>query len=179
VNKAWVVLAAVGILIVGRQTWELGRGASDVMDYRGEKIKLSKTYRDFSEYKNDPNNVHPSEIVRVQKLVMEAPLSRRSFSSRLELFRAVGDIEFPGYGLGSGGASQPDGSELLAVAIEIPQAQKDRYLLFRGRADHYELIDDFVQQETSPVFGIREESGSYVFYAREGKEFFRRAHRRP
>jgi hypothetical protein len=169
-----MVLAAIVILVVAGQIWQLGRGASDVIDYRGEKIKLSKPYGDFSEYKNDPNNIHPSEIPRVQKLVMRAPIFRRSFSSRLELFKSVGDIEFPGYGLGSAGTPQPDGSELLAVTIEIPRAEKDRYLLFRGRADHYELVDDFVQQEIPPVFGIREENGSYVFYEHDGKEFFRR-----
>ena len=31
------------------------------MKYRGETIKLSKAYYDFDEYKNDPNNIHPSE----------------------------------------------------------------------------------------------------------------------
>jgi hypothetical protein len=49
--------------------------ASSEIDYRGEKIKLSKPYRDYDEYKNDPDNIHPSETARVQGLVMSAPIA--------------------------------------------------------------------------------------------------------
>jgi len=151
--------------------------AADVITYRGQKIKLSKSYYDFSDYKNDPDNIHPSETGRVQELVMNAPIAH-SFSSRLDLFRATGEIQFPGYGSGSGGSPQPDGSELLAVTIEIPRADRDRYIVFRGHQGKFELIDDFVNAEIPYPFGIREQDGAYVYYYTPGgKELFRRPRR--
>jgi hypothetical protein len=170
------------VLIVGAAAWWVWRhsdllGAANVIEYRGQKIKLSKSYYDFSDYKNDPDNIHPSETARVQGLVMSAPIAH-SFSSWLDLFRATGDIQFPGYGAGSGGSPQPDGSELLAITIEIPRADKDRYIVFRGFQGHYELIDDFVNAQVPYPFGIREQDGAYVYYyTPELKELFRRPRR--
>jgi len=155
--------------------WRGGFGTDDVMVYRGDKIRLSKAYRDYDEYKNDPDNIHPSEIARVQRLVITAPVEH-TYLSRLALFKAVGQIAFPGYGLGSGGSRLSDGSELLAVTIEIPRANEDRYLVFRDRYGHYELIDDFVRAEISYPFEIRESDGDYV-YLQNGKVLFRRPRR--
>lgn len=104
---------------------------------------------------------------------MEAPIAH-SFSKRLDVFRATQEIVFPGYGSGSGGGPQPDGSELLAVVIEIPRAEQNRYIVFRGYGNRYELIDDFVQAGITFPFGVREENGSYIFYNRDRKEIFRR-----
>jgi len=36
--------------------------SSNVIDYRGERIKLSKSYYDFDTYKNDPDNIDPSKL---------------------------------------------------------------------------------------------------------------------
>ena len=169
-DRRWLILISAILLAM---LWWSTKHRADVMPYRGEKIKLSKPYDDFDQYKNDPNNIHPSETMRVQKLVMTAPIAH-SFTDRLDLFRATQAIAFPGYGSGSGGDPQPDGSELLAVTVEIPRADKDRFIVFRGRHGRYELIDDFVHDEISFPFGIREESKSYVFFDRDGKELFRR-----
>jgi hypothetical protein len=65
---------------------------------------------------------------------------------------------------------------LLAVTIEIPRANKDRYLVFRELYGRYELIDDFVRAEISYPFEIRESGGDYV-YLQNGKELFRRPRR--
>jgi hypothetical protein len=132
-------------------------------------------YRDFDEYKNDPDNIAPSETERVQRLLIGAPVAH-TFASRLDLFRGVGQIAFPGYGTGSGASRLSDGSELLAVTIEIPRAEKDRYLVFRGRDGRYELIDDFVEAEASFPFEIREGDSTYI-YVHGGKELFRRPRR--
>jgi hypothetical protein len=171
-DKRWPLLMATAALLLAWAVWNRVAG-SDVMEYRGQKIKLSKRYTDFDEYKNDPGNIDPSENERVQRLVEEAPIAY-FFGDRLELFRATGEIAFPGYGQGSGGGMQPDGSELLAVVTEIPRAEKDRYIVFKGCNEQYELIDDFVNQEIVYPFGIREENGSYVYYSRGVVEAFRR-----
>jgi hypothetical protein len=171
-NQRWLLLMAAAALLLAWAAWDSVSGF-DVMEYRGEKIKLSKHYTDFDAYKNAPHNIDPSENERVQRLVLRAPIAR-FFSNRPDLFRATGEIAFPGYGQGSGGGIQPDGSELLAVVTEIPRAEKDRYLVFRGRHNQYELIDDFVDREIVYPFGIREENGSYVYYSRGVVEAFRR-----
>jgi len=165
-------IAAIAILLAG---WWLRqrKPAADVIEYRGEKIKLSRHYDDWSDYKNDPNNIAPFETARVQKLVMEAPIAL-SFPTRLDMFKASVGIAFPGYGSGSGEGIAPDGSELVALTQEIPRADKERYILFRGRNGHYELLDDFVEREISYPFSIREEGGFYVYYQRDAKEAFRR-----
>ena len=153
--------------------WFRSRAGEDEMEYRGEKIKLSKKYSDFSDYKNDPENIHPSETARVQRLVTEAPIAH-SFSNRLDVFKATGKIQFPGYGAGSGEGQRADGSPLLVVVIEIPRAGKDRYIVFQERQGAYELVDDFVGAEIAPPLRIREQDGAYVYYAQGGKEAFRR-----
>lgn len=169
-DKRWFVLIVIVLLAA---FWWTRKNRADVMPYRGETIKLSKPYADFDQYKNDPNNIDPSETTRVQKLVITAPIAR-SFASRLDVFKATQAIVFPGYGSGSAGGPQPDGSELLAVTIEIPRANKDRFIVFRGRNGRYELVDDFVHDEMPWPVGIREEGGSYVFFDRVGQELFRR-----
>lgn len=171
-------LALVVLLVAASLTWWYSRRsepaiASNEIVYRGEKIKLSKSYDDFSTYKDDPDNIDPSETARVQTMVRVAPIAH-SFSSRLDVFRSTGEIPFPGYGAGSGGGLQPDGSELLAVVIEIPRANQDRFIVFRGRNQRYELVDDFVHTEISYPFAIREQDGAYVYYGRQDKEVFRR-----
>ena len=169
-----LVLCLFVIAVLWR-AWPGGFGADDVMMYRGEKIKLSKAYHDYDEYKNDPENIHPSEIERVQKLLIGAPIEH-TFLSRLDLFKAVGQVAFPGYGVASGGSRLADGSELLAVTIEIPRANEDRYLLFRGAEGRYELVDDFVRADVPYPFEVREDHGTYV-YLHNGTELFRRARR--
>jgi hypothetical protein len=106
---------------------------SNQIDYRGEKIKLTKAYANYDDYKNDPENIDPSETERVQRLVLGAPIAT-TFGSRLEAAKAIGQIAFPGYG--SGGfveQSQADGSVLMGFSVEVPRAGKERYFVFKAR----------------------------------------------
>ena len=75
-------------------------GKEDTVDYRGQRIQLSKAYADFDEYKNDPNNIAASETERVQQLVAGAPIADR-YPTREAMIAAVSEIEFPGYGMRS------------------------------------------------------------------------------
>jgi hypothetical protein len=171
-DKRWFFLVA--IVVIAAFWWVISNNRTDSVQYRGETIKLSKSYTNFDQYKNDPNNIAPSETARVQTLVTTAPIAH-SFRSQLDVFKATQDIVFPGYGSGvTGGGSGPDGIELFAVTVEIPRANKYRYFVFRGANGQYELLDDFVHDDTPYPFGIREEDGSYVFLDRAGLELFRR-----
>jgi hypothetical protein len=168
---ATLVLAAVALFVLLRYSAQ--EEDFDEIEYRGEKIRLSKKYSDFSDYKNDPDNILPAETARVQKLVAEAPIAH-SFSSREDLIRAAMDITFPGYGLSTGGGVKADGSQLVSLVIEIPRANQDRYIVFRQNERRYEYLDDFVTSETSYPFQIQEQDGAYVYRAKDGKELFRR-----
>jgi len=148
--------------------------ATNEIDYRGEKIKLTKSYSDFDDYKNDPENIDPAETARVQRLVMEAPIERE-FNSLLDASKAVGEIAFPGYG--SGGFAQqpqPDGSILTGFSVEIPRAEKDRCFTFRGKNGKYRLIDDFVLSEAPYIWRVTEEDGTLVYSTAEGKRVLTR-----
>jgi hypothetical protein len=145
--------------------------ASNEIDYQGEKIKLSRSYSDYDDYKNDPNNIDPSETARVQRLVMNAPIPR-TFKSRLEASKAIGKVAFPGYG--SGGfneQTQADGSVLMGFFVEIPRADKERYFIFHGREGIYKLIDDFVYPDAPGlIHSVVRRGDDLVFSSIEGKE---------
>ena len=144
---------------------------SNEIDYRGEKIKLTKAYADYAAYKNDPENIAPSETERVQRLVLGAPIAQ-TFRSRLEASKAIGQIAFPGYG--SGGfveQSQADGTVLMGFSVEIPRASQNRYFVFHGRDGVYTLVDDFVHPDTVGLLrSVSRRGNDLVFTSVEGKE---------
>ena len=140
-------------------------GAPDEIEYRGEKIRLSKPYADYDDYKNDPDNIAPAETARVQKLVTEAPIERGPFADRLAIAKAVTAITFPGYGTGSL-LSDAEGV-LVGFSIEIPRADQDRHLTFRRGAGGYVLIDDFIS--AMPLVRVVEANGELVYGTRENE----------
>lgn len=74
--------------------------------------------------------IDPSEIERVRRLVINAPIAR-SFQNRLQASKGIGKIAFPGYGSGGFVAQQQaDGSVLMGFSVEIPIAGKERYFVF-------------------------------------------------
>jgi hypothetical protein len=144
---------------------------SNQIDYRGEKIKLTKAYANYDDYKNDPENIDPSETERVQRLVLGAPIAT-TFGSRLEAAKAIGQIAFPGYG--SGGfveQSQADGSVLMGFSVEVPRAGKERYFVFQGKEGVYTLIDDFVHPDTAGLLrSVVRRGNDLVFTSIDGTE---------
>lgn len=141
---------------------------SDV-EYRGEKIKLTKYYFSFEDYKDDPDNIDPSENARVERLVTQAPIARH-FADRKEMVGALFELKFPGYGLGFAGKSAQTGSETLELSsVEIPRADKNRYLLFVERNGSYTLIDDFVAPSVPEIMQVREENRVLIYGTRSGQ----------
>jgi len=173
-KRWWIVAVAivVGVYIWGWASEQGYFGGDDTMQYQGQSIKLSRKYGSYEAYKDDPKNIDPSENARVQKLVTEAPIAH-SFSNRSEMFHEAIEIKFPGYGMGGIPGQMSDGSTLNVVSIEIPRAEKDRYLVFHEHSGRYELLDDFVMQELY-VSNVREEHGTLLFLSSDGKELFRR-----
>ncbi len=72
--------------------------ASDSLEYRGEQFKLTKSYSDYHDYKDDPDHINPSENIRVERAVTRAKVSAGALT-RVEMVREVFDLRFPGYGM--------------------------------------------------------------------------------
>src|SRR5258706_16229358 len=105
------IIGVVLALIVITLLWAVGRRRvpSDI-EYQGEKIKLTKYYLSFEDYKDDPDNIAPSENSRVERLVTQAPIGHH-FSDRKEMVSAIFQVKFPGYGLGfASNNAQPSGN---------------------------------------------------------------------
>jgi hypothetical protein len=101
------------------------------VEYRGEKIRLSKWYFDHEDYEEDTGQIADSELPRVESLVAKAPI-QPTFHSRMELYAALAGIRFPGYGSAHfGEKSQPDGSVLVGSSVEIPPGLKDRVIVYQ------------------------------------------------
>lgn len=169
-KNVFLVIGAIILLTAG---WEgLRRVIPSSVDYRGEKIKLTKFYVDYDDYKNDPDNIDPSETARVQRLVSEAPIAH-SFASRKEAVDAVFEVHFPGYAVGGFGESiqQGDGA-LNGFSVEIPRADKDRYFIFRNVHGSYVLVDDFIDSGTAAIQTVRQEHGTLVYFTTTGATAF-------
>lgn len=171
-RRTWIIAGAV--VLCWWLLQHFGVTGMTEIDYQGRKIKLSKSYASYEDYKDDPDNILPSETALVQKLVKEAPIEHMFVSKRL-MFQGAGEIVFPGYGM-SGARTHPaaDGSELAVVVIEIPRADMDRFLVFRVRGQACELVDDFVYPTFPGVIDVREENGLFVYSSENGNQVLRR-----
>lgn len=143
----------VGVAVIGKYLvpkWysaakaTAAQGGDNTVQYRGQTIQLSKSYADFDEYKNDPNNIAVGETERVQQLVENAPIAKQ-YPTREAMIVAASEIEFPGYGMSMFGDSpQGDGSVLVGFSIEIPRSERERIVVFRLKEGSCRLVDDFV-----------------------------------
>jgi hypothetical protein len=150
VSPAGGVVAGLGIIVVAAGGLALAYSAyverygSDEMDYRGEKIRLTKKYVDYDDYKNDPDNLAPSEIARVEQMMTQARIGP-DFADRKEFVHQVMQIKFPGYGAWGGPRVAAAERQFQVEAIEIPQLDKDRYFVAEMKpGGSLRMVDDFV-----------------------------------
>lgn len=169
------IILLVAVLIAIALLWTVGRRhiPSDI-EYRGEKIKLTKYYFSFEDYKDDSDNIDPSEYARVERLVAQAPIGRQ-FTEREKMVTALFELKFPGYGLGfAGSIAQIDGRVLELSSVEIPRADKNRYLLYEERNGSYTLIDDFIAPSALEIVRVREDKGVLIYSTRSGQSVLTR-----
>lgn len=166
-KRALIILAVV-VALWG--AWEIARRhIPSYIDYQGQKIKLTKFYLSYEDYKDDPDNLDPSEYAHVQQLVSSAPIAR-SFSDRRAAVEAVSEITFPGYGAGGfGGDIQRTEGSLNGLCVEIPRTDKSRYFIFRNVHGTYLLVDDFIESGASAIETMREEKGKLIYYTASGE----------
>lgn len=165
------IFAIVVVLICALFLWRRflpGYLGMKTIRYQGEEIKLSKSYFEYEDYKDDPDNIDPSENAHVERLVSKAPIAH-SFRDRKEFAEAIMGLKFPGYGLGTFAQKvQPDGTLLELTEVEIPRANQERYLTFEVRNGTYTLIDDFVAVEPPYITQVRKENGSFIYSTDKG-----------
>jgi hypothetical protein len=111
----------------------------DTVTYRGEEIRLSRTYADFDEYKDDENNLPAAEIERVATLVRTAPVAA-SYPSQEAAFHSLFGLMFPGYGFSAMNPGEP----VALFALEVPKMSEQRYLVFVQQDDRWTRVDDFL-----------------------------------
>jgi hypothetical protein len=163
-------LIIVGSLLAITALWMVVRTSlPSYIDYRDQKIKLSKFYLDYDDYKNDPDNIDKSETLRVQRLVSEAPIAS-SFPGRKEAVHAVFEIKFPGYGAGGLGPIQKEDGALNGLSVEIPRAGANRYFIFRNKSGEYALVDDFILSDLSGIRDFHQDGGNLVYTTGDGRK---------
>ncbi len=159
-KRAFIVIGAVVGLMAA---WSVvSKKIPSSVEYHGQQIKLTRYYLDYDEYKNDPDNIDPSETLRVQHLVMESPIAR-SFSDRKAMSRAAFDIKFPGYGAGGMGDGREGEGSISGLSVEIPRADKSRYLVFQCRAGKYVLVDDFVESDVPLLMHVQSDGKNLIY----------------
>ena len=141
------------------------------VEYRGQQIKLSRYYLDYDGYKNDPDNIDPSETSRVQRLVSEAPIDR-SFHTEKEMISAVFDIKFPGYGLASFGDGNGGEQSFRGFGVEIPRADRFRYFTFQPIDGRYVLVDQFIAPDIPLLSQVRQDGVNLVYSSDTGERRF-------
>ena len=142
---------------------------SDNIESRGKRIRLSKAYSDYDDFKEDPDNIAAGETERVQAMVGGAGLAP-NYTSFEEMARAVLALKVPGYGAGRFLlAPQPDGSELFGFMIEIPRSGKSRYIVYRGRSGKFQLADDFQAAAIPLILRVEERDGEFLYSTIDGQ----------
>jgi hypothetical protein len=169
-------LGAVAVLLA---IWiQSRRSPPGYIEYRGEQIKLSKNYADYYAYKNDPDNIDPSETSRVGRLVTEAPIAV-SFETREEMLQAAFAIQFPGYGAATLGDGRIGEDSIAGLSIAIPRADKMRYIAFQCKSGKYVLIDDFIESDSPLLMRVEQKGDNLVYSSFDGQRKLVRAVKHP
>ena len=163
-----IIGTVVGLIVI----WNLvSKRIPSYVEYRGQQIKLSRYYLDYDGYKNDPDNIDPSETSRVQRLVSEAPIDR-SFRTEREVINAAFDIKFPGYGVAYFADGDRGEHSLRGFGVEIPRADKFRYFTFECTGGRYLLVDQFIAPEIPLLNHVRQDGGNLVYSSDAGEKKF-------
>jgi hypothetical protein len=124
-----------------------------------------------------PANLDHAQDARIEQAVSQTKIGP-TYQNREQLARAMFALKVPGSGMTSFGEKpQSDGSILAGFSVEIPQANKERVLVFRGQNGIYTLIDDFITAKVagdSKIMAVVLQGGSLLYSSLEGKELLRR-----
>lgn len=169
--KFWLALIVFIVLLQFVHRRPHGRVTfvgDNVIEYQGQQFKMRKTYTSYEDYKDDPDNLDTNELDRIEQTMVSARIPA-SFGTRKEFIHALFDLKFPGYGMGGiGEAPQTDdGSTLEVESVEIPQRDKDRYIVAREFAGQLTVVDDFISGSSTNAIGhVKLEKQKLHYYDR-------------
>ena len=165
--RIWV-WSVVIVALIGLQFIRLHHGGvgNRSIEYRGEHFRMRKAYATYEDYKDDPDNLDPNELDRIEKAMTSAMIPS-SFKDRETMIHVMFALKFPGYGMGSIGepAKTDDGSLLEIESVEIPQRNKDRCIVVQSNQGQWRLVDDFVcGTATNVISHVTLEKGTLRYY---------------
>lgn len=107
----------------------------DEIEWRGQKFKLKQKYLDYEEYKDDSDQLAPSEIELVKQFMLGITVPK-VVASETELRQSLRQMRFPGFGSTYAGTVKDEqGNRYILNEYEIPQKQEQRTLLYRVEKD--------------------------------------------
>ncbi|MFZ5891934.1 MAG: tetratricopeptide repeat protein [Myxococcota bacterium] len=125
-------------------TWAAPAWTGDAVHYRGHLFHLTRSYDDYDDYKNDPNNLRQADLPEIERLMLQAKIGP-SFHNWADFVTQESAIAFPGYGSGGGPRINATDREFMVSSIEIPGTQRERIFVLEKRPDgSLQLVDDFV-----------------------------------
>jgi len=161
---AILVLVGVAFLLF-RQLPGFG---TNTVKYLGQEFRMSKAFRSYEDYKDDPNNLATNELGRIERAITTAPFPSR-FQSQADLARAVLHLRFPGYG-GRGAYAQSDGTTCSVFFVEIPMTEKERFFVGRTSGREVAVVDDFVLSVgTNEINQVKVDGTRIQYYDRQGR----------
>jgi hypothetical protein len=121
-----------------------GSGSREIK-YQGTTFRLTKAYATFEDYKDDPNNIDPREVPRIERLMTQVKIGPE-FDSWKDYVDQAFALAFPGYGYGPGPSVKSTARQFVVSMIEIPKVSKDRWLVSEQMdGGQLHLVDDFVR----------------------------------
>lgn len=144
------------------------------VDYQGQRIELSRVYRDFDEYKDDARNLGVQQVWRVEQLMRETKFGP-SFNDADAVHAALAALQFPGYGMLYANQLKAGIEPALELAyVEIPQRDLNRYfVLEKYPAGDFRVIADVVVSSLPEANRVRRASdGKLEFLRADGKVAF-------
>ena len=116
------------------------------MQYEGQQFATSKSYSDWDDFKNDPNNFPADETKRMGEAVRAVEFMTIA-EDRESVMRQMFDTQFPGFGCGQLGVPKDQLDSVAAFFVEIPRTQTHRVLGYVRIDGSFVLVSDFVAPE--------------------------------
>jgi hypothetical protein len=153
------LLFALNIALLASSCGGGSRSGSHEIKYQGSTFRLTKSYASFEDYKDDPNNIDPREVPRIERLMTEVKIGPE-FASWQDFAQQAFALTFPGYGYGPGPSVKSASRQFVVSMIEIPKVSKDRWLVLEQTdAGRMRVVDDFVRptpaREDSAIMAIQ------------------------
>jgi hypothetical protein len=144
--------------------------ADDTIEYHGQRFKMRLPYKEYDDYKDDPNNLNTNDLKRIEQTMKSVQIPA-AFKGDKEFIYGTTPLRFPGYGQSVDRGETDDGSTLLVISTEIPQAGKERVVVGQGKpGSRWKVVDDFIYagSDTNDISRVRLEAHHLEYFDTTG-----------